>query len=530
MIVLDASGSMWGQIEGVSKIEIARDVLGEVLENVPEARELGLVVYGHRRKGDCADIELAVPAATGTGAAIVDFADGISPKGKTPLSDAVLLAAERLRYTEDAATVILVTDGLETCEKDPCALGRQLAETGVDFTAHVVGFGLSQEDGAKVACLAEETGGRYFEAEDAGGLNDALTETVVAEGGGDKAEEPKEDPGAMSVNLRITAALSEEGPEMTEVEVEPRWQIYAAGPDGQAEGERILNLYDPGVETLLPVGDYVVQLDFANAVSMAIPVRIEDGKLTEQHIVLNVGHIEVTPKRSADDAEAENAMRVQVFSGEARNSSYGKSAFFMPAGDVRVLVTHAKAQSEQIVKLKAGARQQIEVILGTGVIVPRALYAEGGPSVDTNDVRFIVLEDKMDLNGDRKQVASVYGSNPIDAPSGRYVLLARLGRAEVIGAPFEVEAASRVEPLVVLNAGVVALSAPGAYRVWVYEGKTDINGNRKQVESAYGESQQWTLSAGKYIAQVSYEDRDDKAEMPFEVTAGERVEVTVTAP
>jgi Ca-activated chloride channel family protein len=75
--------------------------------------------------------------------------------------------------------VILITDGLETCKADPCALGKELEESGVDFTAHVVGFGLSAEEGKQVACLAENTGGRYLAANDADGLAAALTQTVV---------------------------------------------------------------------------------------------------------------------------------------------------------------------------------------------------------------------------------------------------------------------------------------------------------------------------------------------------------------
>ncbi|MCB1518890.1 MAG: VWA domain-containing protein [Hyphomicrobiaceae bacterium] len=180
MIVLDGSGSMWGQIDGVPKLTIARQVLHDVLPTVPETTELGLVAYGHREKGNCADIELVVPPAQGTAAAIADAADNMKFLGKTPLSEAVKFAAEQLRYTEDKATVVLITDGIETCEADPCALGKALEEQGIDFTAHVVGFGLSEEEGAQVACLAENTGGLYLQADDPDELTAALEETVVA--------------------------------------------------------------------------------------------------------------------------------------------------------------------------------------------------------------------------------------------------------------------------------------------------------------------------------------------------------------
>ncbi len=180
IIVMDGSGSMWGQIDGRAKLEIARDTVATVLGTIPAEQELGLMAYGHREKGNCSDIELIVPPAPGTGAEIAAQVAKMRFLGKTPLSESVRLAAEALRYGETAATVVLVTDGLETCDADPCALARELEATGLNFTAHVIGFGLSGAEGAAVACLATETGGQYLQASDARGLADALAATVTA--------------------------------------------------------------------------------------------------------------------------------------------------------------------------------------------------------------------------------------------------------------------------------------------------------------------------------------------------------------
>ena len=68
IIVLDASGSMWGQIDGRPKLEIAREALATVLAGLPADTEMGLMAYGHREKGSCTDIELIVPPGPGTGA------------------------------------------------------------------------------------------------------------------------------------------------------------------------------------------------------------------------------------------------------------------------------------------------------------------------------------------------------------------------------------------------------------------------------------------------------------------------------
>jgi hypothetical protein len=175
ILVLDASGSMWGQIDGRPKIAIAREAVGAMLEEWKDG-DLGLMAYGHRRKGDCEDIELLIEPSGFDAAAIRRQVNALNPKGMTPISASVRRAAEQLRFTEQKATVILVSDGDETCQADPCALGAELEGLGIDFTAHVIGFDI--ETGSKaqqqLQCLASSTGGRYLAAKDAGELDRAL--------------------------------------------------------------------------------------------------------------------------------------------------------------------------------------------------------------------------------------------------------------------------------------------------------------------------------------------------------------------
>ncbi|MCB1592181.1 MAG: VWA domain-containing protein [Alphaproteobacteria bacterium] len=181
ILVLDGSGSMWGQIDGKAKITIAKDVLSDLLNDLPESRRLGLMAYGHRRKGDCSDIE-EMAAVGADRRAIAEAVGKISPKGKTPMADSIKQAAEKLKYTEKKATVILISDGIETCAPDPCGVATALEQSGVDFTAHVVGFDISGEnDEAQLRCIAENTGGKYVSASSAGELAQALKETVSAE-------------------------------------------------------------------------------------------------------------------------------------------------------------------------------------------------------------------------------------------------------------------------------------------------------------------------------------------------------------
>ncbi|MCV6598742.1 MAG: VWA domain-containing protein [Mangrovicoccus sp.] len=236
MVVFDGSNSMWGQIEGTAKIEIAREVMDNLLGDWSTERNVGLMAYGHRRQGDCTDIELLVEPGAQSRQVILDQINQITPRGKTPLTDAVEAAAKALAYTDQPATVVLISDGVESCERDPCAVAAALAQGGVGFTAHVVGFGLgADEDTRSLACIAESTGGQYISASNAQELGAALSTlgSAVAQ----PAPEPEPEP-----------APEPETP-----------QVVVKGPDTAVGGAQITVTWDPTVGekdyiTIVPVG------------------------------------------------------------------------------------------------------------------------------------------------------------------------------------------------------------------------------------------------------------------------------------
>ncbi len=175
MVVLDVSNSMWGQIDGVSKMEIARGVIGDLLGDLQTESEFGLIAYGHRQTGSCEDIELILPIGRLDGAEFSAAVNQLQPRGRTPLTAAVAMAADVMNSETRSARIILLTDGLESCEQDPCALATSLEESGLDFTTHVIGFGVSEiTDQSQISCLAENTGGVYLTAETADELTSAL--------------------------------------------------------------------------------------------------------------------------------------------------------------------------------------------------------------------------------------------------------------------------------------------------------------------------------------------------------------------
>ncbi len=268
ILVLDASGSMWGQIDEVAKITIAQEVVTNLLQSFPADENLGLTIYGARTRGDCTDIQTVVEPGTGNRDAIAAAVASIKPLGKTPMTDAIIAAAQALRYTEDAATVILVSDGVETCNPDPCAAARLLEETGIGFTAHVIGFdvGADAEAVAQMQCIADETGGRFLTAANAAELTAAL-ETVAAA--------PEPDPVAQTGQITFMAV--EEG-QFIAMDEPILWNVTA--PDGTS---LITDKTAPGFTQDLPVGDYTLtalRIKTEDTVTVALRVPPAPGTIS----------------------------------------------------------------------------------------------------------------------------------------------------------------------------------------------------------------------------------------------------------
>ncbi len=179
LFILDGSGSMWGQVDQQPKIAVAKEVLGELIGTLdPAVDRVGLMAYGHRRKGDCDDVQTLAPIGPLDSAALLYKVRAINPKGKTPITRSVQQAVDLLRGREDPATVVLVSDGLETCGGDPCAALREARAAGVKLVMHVVGFDVAEAETEQLRCLAEAGGGRFFTARNSMELADSLEQAV----------------------------------------------------------------------------------------------------------------------------------------------------------------------------------------------------------------------------------------------------------------------------------------------------------------------------------------------------------------
>lgn len=162
LFVLDASGSMYGKWQGKLKMSSAKLILSKLvdsLDQVPRV-EMALRVYGHQHKQDCQDTKLEVPFQPSNSGMIKDVLTQIRPKGRTPIAYSVEQSATDFPKEDNVRNIIiLITDGVEECGGDPCAISRKLQENRVVLKPFVIGLGLDKSVTQRFKCM-----GRFYNA------------------------------------------------------------------------------------------------------------------------------------------------------------------------------------------------------------------------------------------------------------------------------------------------------------------------------------------------------------------------------
>jgi von Willebrand factor type A domain len=179
IIVMDSSGSMAARMENKTKMDVAKEVLSNLVSQLPPNAQTGLRAYGHRSKKDCQDTELLVPVAPLQPDFFRQTVQTLRPLGQTPISYSLIQAADDLKDKNGKKVVILISDGEETCGGDPCATATAFKEKGIDLQIHVVGFDIDTQKARKqLTCIAQATGGSYFDAKNSSQLLGSLQTAV----------------------------------------------------------------------------------------------------------------------------------------------------------------------------------------------------------------------------------------------------------------------------------------------------------------------------------------------------------------
>jgi len=178
MLIFDASRSMWGKIGDKSRIVVAREVLGKAFERHENNLKLGIMAYGNRSHSNCGDINQIKSMGRINAVSYGKALRRINPRGKTPIARAIRLGATRMDFKNKKTTLILMSDGLDNCNGNACMMAKNLEESADFLTIHVIAFAMPKEDHPGLSCIARNTGGKFFIADNGPELGQAFDRIV----------------------------------------------------------------------------------------------------------------------------------------------------------------------------------------------------------------------------------------------------------------------------------------------------------------------------------------------------------------
>ncbi len=169
LFVFDGSQSMHARWQSGQKIDIAQRLMIKMLDSLErldsKSFQLALRVYGHQKPvppQDCNDTRLEVPFGSKNIGKIKRVIRSISPKGTTPIARSLQRSAFDFTECENCRNIIiLITDGVESCDEDPCAASRLLQKKGIALKPFVIGIGLDKEFRETFDCV-----GTFYDAAD----------------------------------------------------------------------------------------------------------------------------------------------------------------------------------------------------------------------------------------------------------------------------------------------------------------------------------------------------------------------------
>lgn len=179
LFVFDASQSMVGKWQSDVKINIAKKLMSNLLDslNTFNNLQIALRVYGHQKPyppSDCNDTRLEVPFAPNNIEKVKARIQSLSPKGTTPLAYALEQAAGDFPPCDNCRNIIiLITDGIEECEGDPCEASLALQKNGIAMKPFIIGIGRDFKEAFN--CV-----GTYYDASSESAFQKALN-TVISQ-------------------------------------------------------------------------------------------------------------------------------------------------------------------------------------------------------------------------------------------------------------------------------------------------------------------------------------------------------------
>lgn len=540
MIIVDGSGSMWGNLgaEKTSKLEMVRDALRALLPSLRSDARVGIASFGHRRRGNCGDVEVILPPDANPSERLATPVEKLNAVGKGPLVLALRETANSL--AGGPGSVILIADDIDNCGQDVCtALGGIMASSP-KLVVHTVALGFDKAKIAHMSCIARMTGGKLWDAQDAAGFNSALTQAVnlarlqntpaPQEAPVAKVEEQEKPAKGAPPGLYLSAGL---GASSATLDTPVHWVI--SKPDGEVlRDTRAAALF----EKLRP-GTYEIVAELGLA-RVKRTIEVAGDEATQVRVDLNGGVLKMQARTASSGPLLTSAVYTVTPASSGKDATpiwVGQDSqpeIILPAGEYLVRVQNGNARQESKVSIAPATGTTFNSVLAAGTLTLSAARGTAAAPGDaySDDVTFILYQDDPDAPQGRREVARSAALTPTFVlPAGTYYITARTPTSEVreliaLGAGDTVQrtlALSMAHIKLAATLGGQALTAaePITFRV------VRMGAEPHEVLRTTEKSPELDLSAGRYRLEASLGDSNVIAATEINLAAGQAQKITL---
>lgn len=548
MLLIDGSGSMWARFEADkrAKIDAVRDRLLPVVQSAPGGK-IAITSYGHRRRGDCSDVQVIVgfddppaplsgPAAAPPPAAIptplrktqtpatvanppfeisptsahsttLDAIAKLNPRGKGPFVGALSAAAQAIG-SRRPASIVAITDGVDNCQQDACAAAADFAKSKPGVAVHLIALDIDPALQPRLECVPQATGGSFAIARDSAELNAAIDSvaqlTMLAPDAAQKptaVTEPEREtlPGGETLSAKLSLS-ADSGP----LAVPAHWRIFAAGsatPLAESDASEISAKLDPGQYDIEARVDQVLVRQTVTIAADAPTIVL---------INLNAARIKVS-SRSVAGREASPTATLKVEAvGEASDTQRrplasivhrGTLDVIVPAGTYAVSAVDGLARRNETVTLAAGTTKSIDMVMQSGMLDLTTAATPEGPVYD--DVLYVIEQDDPESpSGRREVVRSRAVPSRLTLAAGTYYVTSKSALGE-LRQRVAISAGDTVTQRLVLALQPVSIEAriagkPATDNQGLVYRITELDGDKREILRSLKPTLNVKLAAGRY--------------------------------
>jgi len=333
VLILSHANSMWSKMDGGQKIKVLRGAIAPILRAQEGKLDLGVLTFGANKPKSCDALDTIKPIGPIKATADIKAIEGVYPKGSASVAASLTAASKLFKTQSGAQSMILVSDSMDECKADPCAVAAELKEKSPRTIIHFIALGeKSEENLAELACVPEQTGGIFAAAQNEAELNDALQKVFqlaalgtsedpdglpmppvappVGAGLGAPGEKPTStEPGT----LALSAILAKDNQPLTSGLI---WRIYDGRVHDDGSYRLLQTVREPRVTTTLPGGEYLVNAAYGRA-NVTKRMTVWPDKQLDDVFNLNAGGLRLYATLAKQPLLSEQSLTFDVYSDES---------------------------------------------------------------------------------------------------------------------------------------------------------------------------------------------------------------------